>query len=484
MRSPYIQVQIRPDKEKSMVQYTLYLLNVLHFVLTVTTFYFSWMMFKYQKMFETVAVGYRYNYFVLLGYAVLLFFFLKTYNAYYLGYIPVKRLVFYQFLSQFLTVGALYIVVSIAWKKLNNPLPFVVLLASQIVIDIIWTIICNSFYIRTHHTRRVVLVYGTELDRKFFDVLKGKPSEKLYSVERYLQYSGDDFNEILEKIRGYDAVFSAGVHLHCRNEMMKFCKEANVPIFFMPTVGDVIIKESGHLKSFDAPVFFVTRSHANPEYAIVKRLFDIFFSAFGLIVAGPFMLVTALAIHFYDGGPVIYRQTRLTKDGKKFQIYKFRSMRVDAEKDGVARFSTGDNDDRITPVGRIVRKIRMDELPQLWNILRGDMSFIGPRPERPEIAEQFYEHFPDFRLRLQTKAGLTGYAQVYGRYNSDPYEKLIFDLLYINHQDFKTDIMLFFATIAIIFSSNSTKGFEKGNENLKSLTQEEYTKHGVIHEEI
>ena len=174
------------------------------------------------------------------------------------------------------------------------------------------------------------------------------------------------------------------------------------------------------------------------------------------------MLITALAIKLYDHGPVFYRQTRLTKDGRHFKIIKFRSMRVDAEKDGVARLSSGDKDDRITPIGRIVRKCRLDELPQLFNILCGDMSVVGPRPERPEIAEQYYKTMPDFQLRLQVKAGLTGYAQVYGKYNTDPYEKLEFDLLYINNMGFLTDIRLIFATIGILFQAESTEGISEG----------------------
>ena len=164
----------------------------------------------------------------------------------------------------------------------------------------------------------------------------------------------------------------------------------------------------------------------------------------------------------YDGGPAIYKQVRLTRDGKEFKIWKFRSMRVDAEKDGVARLSSDEKDDRITPIGRIVRKCRLDELPQLFNILMGDMSVVGPRPERPEIAKRYYETIPDFKLRLQIKAGLTGYAQVYGKYNTDPYEKLEFDLLYIKDMGVLTDIRLIFATFGILFLPESTEGVNPG----------------------
>ena len=174
------------------------------------------------------------------------------------------------------------------------------------------------------------------------------------------------------------------------------------------------------------------------------------------------VLVVAVIIKATDGGTVLYRQCRLTLYGKKFNVLKFRSMRMDAEKDGVARLSSGDNDDRITPIGRFIRKCRIDELPQLINIFKGDMSVVGPRPERPEIAEQYYETMPDFKLRLQVRAGLTGYAQVYGKYNTDPYEKLEFDLFYINKMSFATDIELCFATFFILFLAESTEGIAEG----------------------
>ena len=220
-----------------------------------------------------------------------------------------------------------------------------------------------------------------------------------------------------------------------------------------------------HIQTFSSPVFYFSTKTIEPEYLLIKRLLDFFLSLLGIIVFSPFMLITAILIKCYDRGPAIYKQTRLTKDGKEFNIYKFRSMRVDAEKDGVARLSTGDADDRITPIGKFVRKVRFDELPQLFNILKGDMSIVGPRPERPEIAKQYYEQFPSFKLRLQVKAGLTGYAQVYGKYNSDPYEKLEFDLLYINDMSLSTDLRLFFATFSILGKSESTEGITEGETN-------------------
>ena len=172
------------------------------------------------------------------------------------------------------------------------------------------------------------------------------------------------------------------------------------------------------------------------------------------------MLVTAIVIKTYDGGSVLYKQVRCTRDRKQFKIMKFRSMREDAEKDGVARLAAK-NDDRITPIGKFIRSCRIDELPQLFNILAGDMSFIGPRPERPEIIEQYLEEMPEFAYRMRVKAGLAGYAQVYGKYNTTPYDKLKLDLTYIENYSFWLDIKLMLLTVKILFTPDSTEGVEE-----------------------
>ena len=171
------------------------------------------------------------------------------------------------------------------------------------------------------------------------------------------------------------------------------------------------------------------------------------------------MLITAIVVKLYDGGPVLYKQVRVTRDDKEFKIMKFRSMRVDAEKDGVARLASK-NDDRITPIGKFIRKVRIDELPQLFNIIKGDMSFIGPRPERPEIIKQYVKEMPEFAYRTKVKAGLAGYAQVYGKYNTTPYDKLTLDLTYIENYSLWMDIKLMLLTLKILFSPESTEGVD------------------------
>ena len=436
------------------------LIKYLHWVLTVIIFALFWFRFRYPSGAVPVNRAFRYNIFVIVFYGAMLGWFEKTFNAYTLGYFRIRHLAFSQFLSDFFSIIILYFVVSIGWLHFNNPSIFVLMLFIQAVLNAAWSYWANLVYYRIVQKYRTIVIYRNENDLRRFGDISGKPVERIFKVEDFLQYNGTDFFALRDRIQGYDALFVAGVNPTLMNALCKYCVEYGVRGFFLPHIGDIIMSGADHIKSFSTPVLSIRRATKTMEYLMVKRVFDIAASLCFLIVLSPLMLLTAIAIKLQDGGPVFYRQVRLTKDGKEFEIFKFRSMRVDAEKDGVARLSTGDKDDRITPVGRFIRACRMDELPQLINILRGDMSFVGPRPERPEIAREYEKILPEFALRLQVRAGLTGYAQVYGRYNSSPYEKLEFDLLYINDMSFLTDIELLFNTFRVLFLPESTEGFD------------------------
>ena len=172
------------------------------------------------------------------------------------------------------------------------------------------------------------------------------------------------------------------------------------------------------------------------------------------------MLITAAVIKLYDGGPVLYKQIRCTKNAREFKILKFRSMIVNAEAAGKPQLALK-SDPRITPVGRVIRKLRIDELPQLFNVLKGDMSFVGPRPERPEFIKQYVEDMPEFTYRMKVRAGITGYAQLYGKYNTKPYDKLKFDLYYMEQYSLLLDFRLIILTIKIVFSKESTEGVKE-----------------------
>jgi exopolysaccharide biosynthesis polyprenyl glycosylphosphotransferase len=225
---------------------------------------------------------------------------------------------------------------------------------------------------------------------------------------------------------------------------------------------DIVLKGSQNLHLFDTPLLFTKSDPIEAEQRLIKRLFDIVLALFVLIVTSPVMIITAIAVKACDGGSIFYKQTRCTKDNKEFSIIKFRSMIEEAEKDGRARLATK-NDDRITPVGAVIRKLRIDELPQLFNVLAGDMSFVGPRPERPEKIKEYTELMPEFAYRTKVTAGITGYAQVYGKYNTRPYDKLKLDLFYIENFSVWLDLRLMILTLKTLFLIDSSEGVAEDN---------------------
>lgn len=244
-----------------------------------------------------------------------------------------------------------------------------------------------------------------------------------------------------------------------RNTLLKFCYGQNLRTYSMPKIPDVILKGAEELHLFDTPILLTREYALTIEQRFIKRAIDLICALVLFVITSPFMLLTAIAVKLYDGGPVLYKQVRCTTGGREFKILKFRSMRVDAEKDGVARLASK-KDSRITPVGKFIRKVRLDELPQLINIIKGDMSFIGPRPERPEIIAQYLEVMPEFAFRMKVKAGLAGYAQVYGKYNTTPYDKLKLDLTYIENYSVWLDLKLMLLTVKVLLWPDSTEGVD------------------------
>lgn len=274
----------------------------------------------------------------------------------------------------------------------------------------------------------------------------------------------EPLEEVACAISRYDAVLINDVPSGIRNKILKECFDQSKRVYFTPKISDIIVKNSDELNLFDTPIYFCRNLGLSGGQRFLKRCGDIIISLIGIILTSPIMLVTAIAIHHYDKGPVLYRQTRCTIGGKEFEVLKFRSMIIDAEADGKARLAT-ENDNRITPVGKFIRATRIDELPQFFNILKGDMSIVGPRPERPEINEEYCKEVPEFAYRLRVKAGLTGYAQVYGKYNTTSYDKLKLDMIYVQKCSILLDIQLILLTLRVIFTKESTEGLEVGQTN-------------------
>ena len=387
----------------------------------------------------------------------------KVYDAFLMSMQRISELFYSQMLAAMASDGLIYIVICLMSAKICNLLPGIAAIAGQLAMTAVWSFGAHKWYYAVFPPRPTAVIYdhrhGMEKQIQEYDLgLK-------YDVQ--ITLSVDECLANLSLLDGMDTVFLSGIHSHDRNIILKYCVASGIDVFVIPRVGDVIMSGARHMHMFHLPMLRVGRYMANPEYLFVKRAMDIVLSLIALVVTSPIFLITAIAIKS-DGGPVFYKQVRLTKDGRTFEIMKFRSMRVDAEKDGVARLSTGDKDDRITPVGHIIRKCRIDELPQLINILKGDLSICGPRPERPEIAAQYCEEMPEFALRLQAKAGLTGYAQVFGKYNTTPYDKLQMDLMYIAHPSIVEDLKIMLATVKILFMPESTEGISEGQTTAMS----------------
>lgn len=394
---------------------------------------------------------------IVFAYTALLLMLYVTYGVFDVGISKVSELVYSQSLSNVLGACALYVLLAILTGALASPLP----LLGLILVQTIWSIMYNRFgnilYFRRHQPQKALVVYRNQRDLDWFQHSYRYPS--VFTIGAYICLSSRDIASVRSELPQYEAVFMIGLSTAERNTLLEYCGLHDLKGYFIPSVEDVLLLGAEHVKKIDVPTLCVGKTSASFGYLCVKRVMDVVLSAAGLLVLSPLMLATALCILLTDRGPVFYTQNRLTKDGKQFKIYKFRSMRVDAEKDGVARLAAAD-DDRITPIGRFIRACRIDELPQLFNILRGDMTLVGPRPERPEIAAQYEAYLPQFSLRLRVKAGLTGYAQIYGRYNTEPRDKLLMDLMYINKMSLHEDLKLILATIKILGIRESTAGID------------------------
>ena len=394
------------------------------------------------------------NWVVVALFFVLYILFCRIYDGFLISINRISEIVYSQALSSVISDFLLYAVICLLSKRLVNPLPLFGALVVQVLLSGLWAYCAHRWYFSKFPAKRTAVIYDVRegLER----LVEEYGLEKKFKIQIAMNVQQALANK--ELLNRMETVFLSGIHSHDRNILLKYCVEKDINVYVIPRIGDVLMSGAQSMHMFHLPMLQVGRYHPSPVYLFLKRGFDILASGIATVIMSPVFAATAIAIKRYDGGPVFYKQQRLTKDGKIFEVLKFRSMRVDAEKDGVARLSTGDKDDRITPVGRFIRKVRIDELPQLLNILKGDMTICGPRPERPEIAAQYEEELPEFCLRLQAKAGLTGYAQVYGKYNTTPYDKLVMDLMYIAHPSFLQDLQIMFATVKILFMKESTEG--------------------------
>lgn len=394
---------------------------------------------------------------MLFVYVVLLFFFSQMYGGMRIGYLRSGEVMFSQVFATVCVNAITYLQMCLMVRGFLDILPMFYLTVSETAVIILWTLGSSAIYRRIYSPRNLLVVHG---DRPVEDILqKFATRGDKYHVRKSV-HIGIGIEAICREAEtGYDAVVLWDIPAEIRNKLYKFCFGKGIRVYIMPKIPDILIKGADQLHLFDTPILLTREYVLSVEQRMAKRAIDFICALILCVVASPFMLLTAIAIKAYDRGPILYKQVRCTRDMKEFYILKFRSMKVDAEKDGVARLASK-HDDRITPVGKFIRMVRIDELPQLFNILKGEMTFIGPRPERPEIIRQYLEDMPEFVFRTKVKAGLAGYAQVYGKYNTTPYDKLKLDLFYIENYSIWLDIKLMLLTLKILFRPESTEGVD------------------------
>lgn len=391
-------------------------------------------------------------------YGVLLFFFVHTYGGLKIGYLRKGDIIYSQILAAICVDAITYIQICLLDRHFVNALPLVLMMLIQALIIVLWANVFNYIYIKVFPPRKMILIYG---DRPAFGLKeKINAREDKYKICEMVNIN-HGLEYVCKRINCYEAVIIGDIPSQFRNKIMKYCFEQSIRNYMLPKISDIILRSSDDIHLFDSPLLLARNSGFTFEQRGMKRVTDLTISLFLLILLSPVMLVTAVVIRLYDGGPVIHKQTRLTQGGREFDVYKFRSMIVDAEKDGIPRLAS-EGDVRVTPIGKVIRRTRIDELPQLFNILKGEMSLVGPRPERPQIADEYRGHMPEFDYRLKVKGGLTGYAQIYGKYNTTPYDKLKLDLMYIENYSFRLDLKLILMTLKIVFMRESSEGIAKG----------------------
>ncbi|MFI3284172.1 MAG: exopolysaccharide biosynthesis polyprenyl glycosylphosphotransferase [Erysipelotrichaceae bacterium] len=420
---------------------------ILIFVLAII-FYYGWHLY-YRNIVYFYQKG---NWLLLAVFSVSFICFNQLYGGFKLGLSRMADLIFSQILSLIFANLIIYIIACFVDKSFISIIGFCYLLLVEIIVIVLFNILCNQIIYHLFPAKKTIIIYEDQslnLQRKLSVYHKN-----VFDIQAVCSINEIDINKVFDE---YECILIAQLSIEKRKYMLQKAYEQNISLFEIPSIYDVLMNSASITHIIDTPIFMVNNFGPNQISKILKRTFDIVFSLSMLIIASPIMLLVAFAIKLGDGGPAIYKQTRLTLHGKTFEVLKFRSMRIDAEKDGKAQLAK-EKDTRITPVGNIIRMMRIDELPQLINILLGDMSVVGPRPERPEIVKENIDELPEFNYRLKVKAGLTGYAQIYGKYNTTLKDKLLLDLMYIENYSFFLDIKLVLMTVKIIFIKDSTEG--------------------------
>ena len=390
-------------------------------------------------------------------YAALVFALFLLSDCFKFGYLKLGALVVAQVICVMIADVLIYFVLCLTALELVPVWGILCLMAVDGALTVALCYVFTLWYHKTNVPHNMLLVYRDEraMSLKF----KMDSRQEKYRITETV-HTDAGLEAIKSRIPEHDAVILSSMPVSVRNDIMRYCYQNSVRCYIAPEISDIIVTGSREITLFDTPLRLVKGRGLTYQQRFVKRLFDVVLSSIVLAALSPLMLLIAAAIRLSDGGPVFYRQKRVTRDGEVFDILKFRSMVVDAEKQGETMPAV-DGDPRITKVGRIIRPMRLDELPQLINIIRGDMSIVGPRPERVEHVQAYSAEIPEWHFREKVRGGLTGYAQVFGKYNTEAYDKLRMDLMYIEHYSLSLDIKLIFMTLRVLFSREAVEGFDR-----------------------
>lgn len=388
-------------------------------------------------------------------YGALFMLFSYIYEGFKLGENKISDSVYSLNLSSILSLIFTYFQLCILFNDFLNFIPILTIMSANfawsVVSSILFSIVYNKFYPPKH----TFIIYADNADFNYtLNKINSRPDK--YNVIGSSNIN-EDLETIFKKISQCELVILCGLQSEPRQKIINRCYKNNIAVYFKPSISDIIINKAKFHQISDSPLLSCNYNELSIEQKITKRIFDVTLASIMLIIFSPIMLITAIAIKCYDKGPIFFTQNRVTINNKIFKLYKFRSMVTDAEKDGIAKLASK-NDERITPVGKIIRTLRIDELPQIINILKGDMSIVGPRPERPEIIAQYILDCPEFEYRTKVKAGMTGFAQIKGKYNTPYVNKLIMDLMYIESYSILQDLKLIFLTLKVMFIPESSEG--------------------------
>lgn len=392
--------------------------------------------------------------YVLMGiYFILSLLIIHLCEGFKYGILKIADVLFSQWIAIFIVNVVTYLQLSLMANVMIPAKAMIWLTFGDFVISGIFVYIFFAIYNSHTKASKLLMVYGNKESVSL--KLKMDTRTDSYNICRIVSID-EGIDNIIDLLVDYDGIVISDVSAEQRNDLLKYCYMHEIETYITPKISDVIISGGEGIHQFDTPIVLINTTGLKPEQRIVKRFFDVVLCVIAAVVLSPLMLIIAVAIKLEDHGPVFYKQARVTRDGKVFDILKFRSMVEDAEQ----RPAT-DDDDRITKVGHVIRATRVDELPQLFNIIKGEMSIVGPRPERIEHVQKYTEAIPEFEFRSKVKGGLTGFAQIYGKYNTSAYDKLKLDLMYIENYSFLLDLKLILMTIRIVFKKESTEGFDK-----------------------